>query len=802
MLHFAGKGDRQVAAVFGFTPSACHQLVGYLSRQQPEIPIWLFSTAQPASETAALCEQVEIRRNGAALLCHAERTLWPCRVVLCAGAWTGERGNWAMKLAPFLIPPFRAVVLNPNGDFFSGTTAKIPFLIRHSRPYRRMKDLGMRIGDLGRAYWLLVSYHIWRSGPWTRVKHVCASVCLWLAATVLRWCCYPDRVLFKRLHGSEPLPLPSAPVGDAGVARFGYKGLNWNGPEFEKFVRTNNVRWILWQEEGAESTIDDMLPLFQDERTFAVSRQSLYRAWHPSLLPMAPFRTLQPGEASRVQAPVSETILLDRQKLLALGIPHCGLSGTAWLLMFWKAAAAGWRSFSVGQSGPLSPQPDIPMQERAFIFQALLNPLVRRLAPREPDLDRGNIAFPLNRQERRARLKVLIVSPFLPYPLSHGGAVRIYNLCRALADRVDFILAVMLEKEDVVHYDKLHEVFREVYVLDKDERASGDMRLPQQVREHQSRSLRVLMADLKPDLIQIEYTHMAAFRDSVPETPAVLVEHDLTFGLYRQLAENKPGKTARREYERWLAFEQKWLRAYDAVWTVSEEERQAAIREGSRPERTFTVPNGVDIGRFVPCDAPTSAPAIFYVGSFRHLPNVLAFEKLCEEVMPWVWNSFPNARLRVVAGPEYERFRDDFGRKGLLGGLDKRIEIHGFVEDLRPLYAEASVVVAPLVVSSGTNIKVLEAMACGKAIVSTPIGCAGLGLCDGYDVFLREDWREFAQTVCGLLSDESLRSQVGGNARRTAEERFGWDAIGRQAFLSYLSVLGRGELECQGPVTK
>jgi glycosyltransferase involved in cell wall biosynthesis len=125
--------------------------------------------------------------------------------------------------------------------------------------------------------------------------------------------------------------------------------------------------------------------------------------------------------------------------------------------------------------------------------------------------------------------------------------------------------------------------------------------------------------------------------------------------------------------------------------------------------------------------------------------------------------------------------------------VDERVEVLGFVEDLRPLYARAAVVVAPLVVSSGTNIKVLEAMACGKSIVSTAIGCAGLGLHDGYDVLIGEDCREFARTVCGLLSDESLRSQVGGNARRTAEERFGWDAIGSRAFQSYLTVLGRGE---------
>ena len=112
---------------------------------------------------------------------------------------------------------------------------------------------------------------------------------------------------------------------------------------------------------------------------------------------------------------------------------------------------------------------------------------------------------------------------------------------------------------------------------------------------------------------------------------------------------------------------------------------------------------------------------------------------------------------------------------------------------LGPLYARASVVVSPLPISSGTNIKVLEAMACGKAIVSTPMGCAGLDLCDGHDVFIRRDWDNFAQALCQLLCDEALRREIGGHARRTAEQRFPWNDIAERAHGSYLAVLGRGE---------
>jgi glycosyltransferase involved in cell wall biosynthesis len=385
-----------------------------------------------------------------------------------------------------------------------------------------------------------------------------------------------------------------------------------------------------------------------------------------------------------------------------------------------------------------------------------------------------------------------VVSPFLPYPLAHGGAVRMFNLCRALSHRVDFALVAIHESRETVHYDKLRKAFQEIRVVDMDEPVSRDARLPAQVRQHQSQSLRETVARLAeewhPDLLQVEFTHMAEFRDGAPETPAILVEHDLTFSLYAQLADSDGSEEARREYLRWLEFERRWLRGYDAVWTVSEEDRSAAIQEGSRPDFTFSVPNGVDVFRFVPEDAPAQKPEILFVGSFRHLPNVLSFEKLRNEIMPRVWKVLPNAVARVVAGPDHEWFWRKLAPKGVPFDSDPRIEVHGFVEDLRPLYARAWAVAAPLEVSAGTNIKVLEAMACGKAIVSTPAGCGGLGLRDGHEALVREDWASFAGALCEVLGDRSLRGRIGREARLTAERRFSWSAIQDAAYRSYMRV--------------
>ena len=114
--------------------------------------------------------------------------------------------------------------------------------------------------------------------------------------------------------------------------------------------------------------------------------------------------------------------------------------------------------------------------------------------------------------------------------------------------------------------------------------------------------------------------------------------------------------------------------------------------------------------------------------------------------------------------------------------------IEDFVEDVRPAYRECDVVAIPLPVSAGTNIKLMEAMACGRPVVSTPVGCQGLDLKDETDLLIRDLGPEFAAAIRRLLEDQELRWQMGAQARETAEQRFGWDAIARLGLQSYAAL--------------
>ncbi|MBS1858836.1 MAG: glycosyltransferase family 4 protein [Acidobacteria bacterium] len=755
-------------------------------------PVWLYSTAAPPDAVAGLCDRVVVHPRRLRLLAAAQRELWPLRAALAVGSWQ-RGGSVLLKLSPFFVPPFRTLFLNGNGDFLPGTPAAVA---THWRDVvrERTQDARARATD----WWDLARFHVWRSEPLTRAKDRVLAAGLFAAAMVLRACGYPQRRLFARVHGNASLDVsvPAASRG-RGTVVYRQRGDEWDGPAVARLARESGARWLVWcaGEEDAPA-LDDLLPLFDDADTFAVSRQRNYRAWKPVLLPTAPFRALAPGEYTRVLAPLGSTVVVDLAKLAALGVPEVSLPLEAWMLLFWKAAAAGWKCYSAGQEKPLAPQPDLPVEETAFFLRVAADARLRALGPRDALLARGNIAFSVRPRgaPNGARPKVLVVSPFLPYPLSHGGAVRIYNLCRALAARVDFALIAVREHGETVQYDKLHEVFGEVRIVDIDQTASVADEIPGQARQHECPALRACIAAMcrewRPDLVQFEYTHTAALRDAAAGVPAILVEHDITYSLYRQLAGIEPSRRARREYRRWLEFENRWLARYEGVWTVSESDRAlAAASSGRDAARTYAIANGVDTERFQPGEAPVGASEVLYVGSFRHLPNILAFERLRNEIMPLVWRRFPETVLRVVAGPRHDYFWERLERGGPRGGFDPRIRLHDFVEDLRPLYRAASVVVVPLAVSAGTNIKVMEAMACGRPIVSTPAGCAGLDLADGADLLIRDGDAEFAAAVGVLLSDAELRAAIAAHARRTVENRFAWTAIAEAAWRSYGELL-------------
>lgn len=379
---------------------------------------------------------------------------------------------------------------------------------------------------------------------------------------------------------------------------------------------------------------------------------------------------------------------------------------------------------------------------------------------------------------RTGRPVILIASPYLPFPLSHGAAVRIYNLMRRAAADFDLVLLSFIE-EPAPAPPQLTEICVEVVTV----RRPGSHALPstprpEAVEEFDSppfhAALRQTAAKWGPRIVQLEFTQMAQYAADCKFERTILVEHDITFDLYGQMLRGGEDWEVRRQYERWRSFETNAWRKVDRVVTMSEKDRRAI-------ENSVAIPNGVDLERFQPSNAAPEPRRLLFIGSFAHPPNVLALEFFLREVFP----KLPGVTLHVIAGQRHERFWD-LGHKDV--GPDN-IEVEGFVSDVRPAYDRATVVIAPLVASAGTNIKILEAMAMGKAIVSTEAGINGLDLERGADVIVADAPDEMARAITRLLDSPDERQVLERHARRTAEERYGWDAIAEEQKKLYLSLL-------------
>lgn len=829
---FAALRSRQrIIVVIGSTPEDIQAGVAHARTGSSDLPIraWCLSHCDPVPGCDRLTSSSAVFQIWADIC-----ATWPALVI---APWTGAPGLQTafLKAIPLLVPPFRAVIRNEADGFFPMKPGPVfRHLFRRTRDlliaagnrlqdwakgsrvfYRSltwniqdrwkglrlffssvMWNLGDRLKGLGLFLWsllwnacdrakgvgLLLASAAWHVFDWLRNS---AEFCWELVLSFAAWLARATGPLAYEWLKNRPvatgnIQARSLPSCGSGTVEIGITGRTWHRSAILRALRRSDADFALLRMQGSKADATPLVSIAQESGAFAVAFQAGYAGWRKTAFRNHPFRKLEPGEITEVIAPASHTIAIRREALLELGLPHAVTAGAALTALFLRASAAGWRNLVCHSPGQLTHEPAMELEDLEVALRSGQTPLPPRLP-----LQRGNVMWsPRHSKKGRGLPRVLVVSPYLPFPLSHGGAVRIYNLCRELADRFDFTLACFREAGEAVHYPELHEVFRNVFVIDNDEK-HRDASVPLQVAEYRNAAMKALVTSLcaggAVDLLQLEYTQMAEYRECAGSVPVVLVEHDITFTLHQQLADRAPFDAAKRaEAERWLAFETLALQNVSAVWTMSPLDRETALRHGAPADRTFVVPNGVDLRRFESVENHSSQQRILFVGSFRHLPNLLAYECLRETILPAIWKVLPGAVLHVIAGPDHERAAANAGKAALLTP-DSRVLMEGFVTDVRPAYHSCDVVVIPLPVSAGTNIKLMEAMSCGRAVVSTLAGCIGLGLEDGEDLLIREIGPAFSEAIIQLLRDQDLRASIAHQARRTAVERLGWDRIANTA---------------------
>lgn len=311
---------------------------------------------------------------------------------------------------------------------------------------------------------------------------------------------------------------------------------------------------------------------------------------------------------------------------------------------------------------------------------------------------------------------------------------------------------------------------------------------------------RILWIDLHPlveeelrhggyELAVIEGSFAAAWRGEFEvDFPVVLVTHEVESVQLLTKAARIGGLAGFARYlngVRTRRSERRWTPEFDGVVVMSEEEDRAlvdAIGDGVSPAR-FVVGNGTDIDRLAAVGSDPDEQRVLFTGTLAFPPNIVGAEWLAREVWPKVLKELPKAKLVIVGSSPPRAVRQ-------LAQLPS-VELHADVKDMRPWFEQASVCAVPMVEGGGTRLKLLDAFASSRAVVSTTNGATGIDCQHGRELLIADAADDFARATVRLLSDSALRSHLAGRGRQLVEDQYDWRALSRKFETALFAVQRR-----------
>lgn len=256
--------------------------------------------------------------------------------------------------------------------------------------------------------------------------------------------------------------------------------------------------------------------------------------------------------------------------------------------------------------------------------------------------------------------------------------------------------------------------------------------------------------------------------------PSILFQHNVESEIWRRHASTESHPLKRQvyavEFRKMLRYERNAARKFHHIIAVSGHDR-SLMETWVEGGKITVVPTGVDLAQYRPAFEPVpQSGLVIFVGAMDWEPNVDAMEYFCERIWPAVRSQAPQAKLRIVGRNPGDRIRKL---------ASDHVAITGRVPSVADHLREASVVVVPLRIGGGTRLKIYEAMAAGKAVVSTSIGAEGLDVHPGRDIVLADNPQAFADAVLTLLRDEDLRRNYEKAAAELAQQ-YDWSIIGEK----------------------
>jgi polysaccharide biosynthesis protein PslH len=388
-------------------------------------------------------------------------------------------------------------------------------------------------------------------------------------------------------------------------------------------------------------------------------------------------------------------------------------------------------------------------------------------------------------------MKILWLSAGLLLPLDKGGKLRTWHLMRHLARR-HHITFLSFADPGTPQSDRagMSEVCEELITVPRREVPKGSItflldaaghlvrRLPYAVGKYRSTELRRRLEELLAaghfDLVVCDFlAPVANVPDRLP-CPSVLFTHNVEAEIWRRHAETARSPVRKAlltmQWRRTVRLERDAVRRFDLVLAVSDTDRRTLLQAyGPLRQPVHVVPTGVDSRYFADVSGTVRPRHMVFTGSMDWLPNEDGMLHFVGDVLPLIRREEPSATLSIIGRaptPAIVKLGSEYG-----------VEVTGRVDDVRPHMAAGAVYVVPLRIGGGTRIKIFEAMAMGKAVVSTTVGAEGLPVTPGKDIVIADSPATFAEAVVRLLRNHEERALIGEAARRLVAERYDWSAV-------------------------
>ncbi|HJZ74992.1 MAG TPA: glycosyltransferase family 4 protein [Vicinamibacterales bacterium] len=381
-------------------------------------------------------------------------------------------------------------------------------------------------------------------------------------------------------------------------------------------------------------------------------------------------------------------------------------------------------------------------------------------------------------------MRILWVKAGKLLPVDSGGKIRSYNLLRQIHRRHDLtLLSYYGGKRDAVYDRDIGGRFpgaRSICTGVPDESGLHYVqhvwsRVPYAVVKFSAprvrHAVRESLASGRFDVCVCDFLSASLNFPRVLRTPTVLFQHNVESILWNRQARHEPNLLKRLAFalEAWKMrrYERHAVQRFDHVMAVSDADRDAFAQMTDR-DRISVVPTGVDVAQYRPAaSSPARGPLVMFLGSMDWEANVDAVEFFAREAWPAIKAAVPQARFRIVGRNPGARVR---------ALASESIEVTGTVPSVVEHLQEAAAVVVPLRIGGGTRLKIFEAMAAGRAVVSTSVGAEGLDVVHDRDIVLADGAVPFARAVVDLLSDSAARERLGCAAAASAA-RYDWPEV-------------------------